>query len=351
MAFALLLGLLWMPLGAEAAEERFQDDFNRADGKEVGNGWNLTPNFNECPPPRGVKSGKVPTPSDKNAPFEEISREIEKKTGKKGSKKSEERQEPSAAEPFHGATARIRDGMLFFQYAENQDAQMAQREFNQPLVRLTYDFTPLYAMGGLDDRAWIGVRIFFLDAAEMILGEIRHFYYQSDFPERSGSDSVHVIVQKGSFDGTARHAEIDVQKILEQRLRGVDKKKIVKTRLSLEAATGVCSSSVEAYMDNVVATLGAGAPPFRLTREMLLDMAELGMERFARERSGFPGNWKNAIFDKYGRQALQGWLNELPTEARTDALRLTDYLAQRHALTGRDAWLISHAVQLLLQSP
>ncbi|MBF0271277.1 MAG: hypothetical protein HQL98_04240 [Magnetococcales bacterium] len=342
-----------------AAEESFQDDFNRAEGKGVGNDWNVTPNHNDCPQPKGAqkpsrnkdkdKDGVSDSPDAKNPLYDEITREIEKKTGKKTPVKGAEANKPQA-DPFQGVTAKLRDGMLFFQYAQNQDAQMVQREFPKPLLRLSYDFTPLYAMGGVDDRAWIGVRVFYLDRDDMILGEVRHFFYQSDFPERENNDTVHVILQKGSFDGTARQANIDLQKILEQRLRGVDRKRIAKTRLSFEAATGLCSSSVEAYVDNVVATFGEGPQPFRITREILLEIAESGVEGFAKERSGFPGNWKKALFDKYGKQAIMAWLNELPAETRNDSTRLTDHLAQRYALTGKDLWLVGHAVTVLLQS-
>ncbi|MBF0212900.1 MAG: hypothetical protein HQM00_04950 [Magnetococcales bacterium] len=357
---AMIAGLL-IAAPLQAAPDRFQDDFNRVDDQGVGNDWDITPNHNDCPQPKGAKKiprakgserasrGEAASAEAKNPLYDEITREIEKKTGKKPPGKPPETK-PAPAPDFQGTTARIRDGMLFFQYAEHQDAQMVQREFPKPLLQLSYDFTPLYAMGGLEDRAWIGARIFYLDADEMILGEVRHFFYQSDFPERQNSDTVHVIVQKGSFDGTPRQAQIDLQKILEQRLKGVDRKRIAKTRLSFEAATGVCSSSVEAYVDNVVATFGEGPQPLRITREILLEIAEAGVDRFGRERSGFPGNWKSALHDKYGKQPLQSWLNELPSEARNDTARLTDHLAQRYSLTGKDAWLVGHAVALLLQS-
>ncbi|MBF0627343.1 MAG: hypothetical protein HQL91_03890 [Magnetococcales bacterium] len=350
------LGMMWIGLAAlsvpaQAEEARFLDDFNRA---EIGKEWNVTPNHNDCPPPKTgrkpPRSPEAPSADNKTAPYDDISREIDKKSGKKGSAKSAPEAKKVPDEPFQGVTARIRDGMLYFQYAENQDAQMVQREFPGLVTRLSYEFTPLYAMGGLDDRAWIGVRIFYLDATEMILGEIRHFFYQSDFPERENSATVHAIVQKGSFDGTVRQADIDLQRILEQRLRGVDRKRIAKTRISFEAATGICSSSVEANVDNVAVTQAEGAQPIRVNREMLLEIAELGSERYSRERQGFPGNWKNAIFDKFGRAIIQTWLNELPGEVRNDPVRLTDHLAQRYGLTGRDAWWIGHTVTLLLQA-
>ncbi|MBF0340695.1 MAG: hypothetical protein HQL95_06975 [Magnetococcales bacterium] len=359
----ILLLVLGFAVPSHAAESRFQDDFNRPDGPAVGNDWNTTPNHNDCPPPKGAKkparakegeSAKGESAATgvdpKNPLYDEISREIEKKTGKKGAANKPKEPKKESGDEFQGVTARIRDGMLFFQYAENQDAQMVQREFPRPLTQLSYDFTPLYAMGGLDDRAWIGARIFYLDASDLILGEIRHFFYQSDFPDQKNSDTVHVIVQKGNFDGTARHADIDLQRILEQRLKGVDRKKIAKTRLSFEAATGLCSSSVEAYVDNVVATFGAGVEPFRVSREILLEIAESGVERFSKDRQGFPGNWKNGVFEKYGKQPITAWLNEMPAEARNDLQRLTDHLMQRYALTGKDAWLAGYAVMILLQT-
>ncbi|MEO5346758.1 MAG: hypothetical protein H7834_10330 [Magnetococcus sp. YQC-9] len=360
MALLALLALfaLATPATGWAAEARFQDDFNRANGAEVGNGWSHAPSQNDCPQPKGSarkKAARVNTPASRDADEEEgkalyddISREIEKKAGKKSAKPAARKAAPPSDEGFQGARARIRDGMLFFQYAENQDAQMVQREFPRVLTRLTYDFTPLYAMGGLEDRAWIGVRIFYLDANDLILGEIRHFYHQSEFPEKENTTTVHTIAQKGGFDGTARQANIDAERILEQRLRGVDRKKIAKTRLSFEAATGFCASSVEANIDSVVASFGEGAEPFRVTRAMLSEIVDAGVEKFARDRAGFPGNFKSAVLEKFGRQPMTDWLNEIPAELRTDPLRLSEHLAKQYGLSGKDGWLAGLAVQQLL---
>lgn len=348
---------LVVPVGV--AEARFQDDFNRPDSRDLGPGWTHAPTQNDCPQPKSAARkparAKDPAPrsddDEDDAPYDDISREIEKKAGKKPGKPAAKKSRPPASDGFSGARATIRDGMLFFKYTENQDAQMVQREFPRVLTRLTYDFTPLYAMGGTEDRAWIGVRLFYLDANDLILGEIRHFYHQSEFPEKENLPTVHTIAQKGSFDGTPRQADIDAERILEQRLRGVDRKKIVKTRVSFEAATGLCASSVEAQVDNVVASFGEGAEPFRVTRAMLMEIVDAGVERFGKERAGFPGNWKSAVLDRYGRQPMTDWLNEFPSDLRGDPLRLVDHLGQRYGLTGREAWLAGFSIHQLLSAP
>ncbi|MBF0163144.1 MAG: hypothetical protein HQM01_01355 [Magnetococcales bacterium] len=352
--------ILFVVVPVGVAEARFQDDFNRPDSRDLGPGWSHAPNQNDCPQPKSAArkparaKESAPRSDDEEgnaAPYDDISREIEKKAGKKTGKPAAKKSQSVASDGFQGSRATIRDGMLFFKYAENQDAQMAQREFPRVLTRLSYDFTPLYAMGGTEDRAWIGVRLFYLDANDLILGEIRHFYHQSEFPEKESTTTVHTIAQKGGFDGTPRRADIDAERILEQRLRGVDRKKIVKTRLSFEAATGMCASSVEAQVDNVVASFGEGAEPFRVTRAMLMEIVDAGVERFGKERAGFPGNWKSAVLERYGRQPMTDWLQEFSAELRGDPLRLVDHLGQRYGLTGREAWLAGFSIHQLLSAP
>ncbi|MBF0428873.1 MAG: hypothetical protein HQL94_08125 [Magnetococcales bacterium] len=344
----IVMGMVWSaPLHAqEIGTTPFRDDFNRPDGENVGAGWNTTPNHNECPLPDGKKPPparkETRIPEDKNLLYDEISKEIEKKHEKTPSKQS--------LEGFSGTTARIRDNTLFFQYEQHQDAQMVQQEFAKKVGRLTFDYTPLYAMGGLDDRAWFGVRIYYLDADDLILGEIRHFFYHAVFDERENTDRVHTILKKGNFDGTTYHANVDAQQILNQHLRGVDQKRIAKTRLSFELASGLCESSVEGFVDNVVATLEEVIQPFQVTTEILLDITETGISWFAKDRQGFPGNWKNGLFDKYGKQHILGWLKQIPRDARGDLGRMTDFLMQGYKVTGRDAWLAANAVTLLMQS-
>ncbi|MEO5333087.1 MAG: hypothetical protein H7839_13790 [Magnetococcus sp. YQC-5] len=343
-------------------ETRFHDDFNRPNADSPGNGWMIIPNQDECfqtdqkKPEKPGKKSKTPTteaetdPRDlKSLVFAEISEEIKKKT-EQMKKKSGEGSDPQSPTETHGATARIRDGMLFFQYAQLQNSQMVQQEFPKKVVRFSYDFTPLYAMGGLDDRAWIGVRIYYLDEDGLILGEIRNFYYHAVFDERENTPVIQTLLQQGVFDGSPRHVSVDAQKILQQQLRGLDQNRIAKTRISLEVASGICESSVEGYVDNVDIVMEDVVQPFRVTREMLMEMTDLSVTLFTKDRHAFPGNWKHALYDKYGQEKINGWVNEFPQEVRTDLGRLTDYLAQRHQVTGKDAWMAAYALTMLLQS-
>ncbi|MBF0126490.1 MAG: hypothetical protein HQM02_04680 [Magnetococcales bacterium] len=240
--------------------------------------------------------------------------------------------------------------MLFFQYEQPQDVQMAQQEFPKKVVRLAYDFTPLYAMGGLDDRAWIGVRIFYLDVDGLILGEIRNFYYHAVFEERENTALVHTLAQQGPFDGTPRHVTVDARQILNQHLRGVDQNRIVKTRISFEISSGLCESSVEANVDNVSVAMEEIVVPFRFTREILLEMTETSLALYAKEPQKHPESARKAIFDQYGHKNITGWLNEIPREVRGDLGRLTEYLVHRYKVTGKDAWMSGYAVTLLLQT-
>lgn len=342
---ACVLALVWLLPASGGAEIRFRDDFNRPNSDNVGNGWNTTPNHNEClQPGEAEKSGgdSTRTVKEKNLLFEEISREIEKKTDHLQAEKNPESR-------FKGSQAKLLDGMLFFQYAHNQDAQMVQQEFPKKVTRISYDVTPLYAMGGLDDRGWIGVRIYYLDADDLILGEVRNFFYHAVFEEKENTDTIHTRVQKGLFDGTVRHETVDAQQILNQQLRGVEQNRIVKTRISFEIASGLCESSLEGYVDNVSVIMDDVLEPFRVTKEMLMEMTDMSVELFTKNRHGFPGNWKKAIFDKYGKEKIKGWVGEIPSEEQGDLGRLTDFLAQRYQLTGKEAWLAGYAVTMLLQ--
>ncbi|MBF0295844.1 MAG: hypothetical protein HQL96_11695 [Magnetococcales bacterium] len=331
---------LCLPLAA-SGETRFRDDFNRPDSETLGNGWNPMPQQNACavPPPGETKKAK----------YADISDQIDKKTAQPPSDK--EAQVKKAPRKEGVTHARVQDGQLLFQYEQPQDVQMVQQDFPKKVLRLSYDFTPLYAMGGLDDRAWIGVRIYYLDAEGLILGEIRHFYYQALFEERDNTQVIHTEVQQGSFDSTPRHVTVAAGQILEQRLTGVDRKRIAKTRVSFEISSGLCESSLEGAVDNVEILMEDIVEPFRFTRETLQELTELSQKAYAAEERKFPDNAKRAVFEKLGRQNLLGWLNnDIPRDAREDLGRLTGWLAERYRVTGRDAWLSGYAVYMLLQS-
>ncbi|MBF0181103.1 MAG: hypothetical protein HQM03_13860 [Magnetococcales bacterium] len=333
--------LLCAPLAA-SGETRFRDDFNRPDGETLGNGWNPMPQQNAC---------AIPSPGEtKKKKYADISEEIEKKTAAKESPdKAESAPKPPRKD---GVThARIQDGQLLFQYEQPQDVQMVQQDFAKKVLRLSYDFTPLYAMGGLDDRAWIGVRIYYLDAEGLILGEIRHFYYQALFMDREETPLIHTESQQGGFDSSPRHVTVDAGRILEQRLTGVDRKRIAKTRISFEISSGLCESSLEGAVDNVEIVMEDIVEPFRFTRETLQELTELSQKAYSAEERKFPDNAKRVVFEKLGRQNILGWLNnDIPRDAREDLGRLTGFLAERYRVTGRDAWLSGYAVYMLLQS-
>ena len=211
--FALPL-LLWATMAITPAfagpESLFEDAFNRPDSADPGNGWQTVPNPIPCkttqqaaakvqdrtffPEERNKPSQPPPTP-DPVAPL------------------------PQAGPlPPGPATVQIREGTLFLSYNHGTAAHAVRRDINKKITRLVYDFTPLYAMGGLDDRAWLGVTLQYLDQENKLLGEIRNVHYNAVYDPFSNSDTIHSLIAKGPFDGGTRHAVVDADTILNQNL-------------------------------------------------------------------------------------------------------------------------------------
>ncbi|MBF0422178.1 MAG: hypothetical protein HQL73_04225 [Magnetococcales bacterium] len=338
--------------GWSAAEERFEETFNRADAPVVGNGWEVVT------PPRAcitvdedsLKSGD---PVKDSASRDGPGGGRDRKTGSVGAIRADGDAKAGLGEPkaynAAAAPAEISNGMLYLHYGNGQSPTMVQRVFEKRVTRLTVDLTPMYSMAGEDDRAMMVVRLTYMDYEDHVLGEIRHDLYQVATDDAGQSDGVYVIKEKGEFDGEPRHIVIDAGAILQQKLRQVDSRKIARTRLSFEVSSSLCGAAVEGYVDNVVATLAEGAGLMRLTKAEIKALVEVGMHFHAKEAQGFGKVWMDASLKAYGREKIMAWLAEIPKTVRTDPDRLLALVKETYGLSGKEAFETAFAIQYLLQ--
>ena len=345
---ALLLGVLnglWLPAGAAwAGETLFEDYFDRADGPEVGNGWVSRPSTRTC-----AQGEKVASPIQNQTLFSD-------KPGDDGvygpnpSLPGEAVQRPfvaGAAAPG-GAPVALEDGTLMLRYQQGRASHTVHYEVDRKVTRLSFDFAPLYAMGGLDDRAWLAVHLLYLDQEERVLGEIRHAYHNAVYEELENSDTVYSGASKGPFDGSPRHVAVDASVIMAERLHGLVQERIAKTRILFELASTLCEATVEGYVDNVVAVLADRAGLLSFTRDEMLDIAREGVALFDKKHAAFPKNWVDAVYARHGQKRVREWLDRIPLEDRRDPGRLAALMQRLFGLEGRDAFVSAFAVSMLL---
>ncbi len=336
--------LILFPLtGVDAADALFEDYFDRANSVEVGNGWVNAPITRTC------DSG------------EKVSSKIQNQTlfsdtvgfdGKQGPNPTlpGSGQLPAVAlkPPLEAHPVEIEDGMLVMRYQSGRNSRIVYRDIDKKIVRLSFDFAPLYAMGGLDDRAWMGVKVIYFDQKQEKLGEVRHIYHNSVYGELVNSDTIYSSTSQGAFDGSTRHAVLDVAAIFKERLYGINHEKIAKSRVIFEIASSLCEATVEGYVDNVVAVLADRAGLLSLTRAEILDIVRQGVVLFDEKRDAYPKNWIDAVFAKHGQQRVVDWLNRIPREARDDPGALVMMMHTLFNLSGRDAYVTAFAVSMLL---
>lgn len=326
------------------ADTLLEDSFDRGDGAIIGEGWSVILQPQTC-----ISTSKTLEPVQertfftkeskdlKNSPlYDEISQEIQQAIERQKDLESEE------------LGAEIRDGMLFLHFKKRRNARVVQKDVSKKLTRLVYDFMPLYAMGGMDDQAWMGVTIQYLDTKEQVLGEIRQFYYNSVYQEYANSDKIYSSISKGLFDGSSRHAVVEAKEILDEKLTAVDQDKIAKTRISFSASSTLCDASVEGYIDNMVAVLADRAGLLKLTREEMLDIVRQGILFFDKDRQGFPDNWIGAITASHGRERIKGWLDQIPLKSRSNPGELANMVVDLFGVSGEEAYVVGFSVSLLL---
>ncbi|MBF0187392.1 MAG: hypothetical protein HQL50_05650 [Magnetococcales bacterium] len=313
------------------------DDFNRVNGIMVGNGWQ------EVAPPEDCESGSAGVsnvvPSG-HALFQELTQEIES-SGLDGAGK------PNIVLPAD-TTAGIGDHQLRFAFENGQRAQRVSREFSRELVRVVFDIIPLYAMGGMDDRAWVGARITFLDTAGRALGELRHMFVQSAYNDALNTDTVFTRTMSGDFDGDVRQISIPVTALRERFLPGVRRDAIAKTRLSFEAEAGWCGSTLEAAIDNVTVH-AAYSPLFVLTDSDRRALFAKGLTAFQQQRNAFPGNWIADVQNTFGHKKTGIWIAALRDETAGDPSKIAD-LMNRYGFSGKDLFYTGFLTGILVDS-
>ncbi|MBF0110416.1 MAG: hypothetical protein HQL76_14710 [Magnetococcales bacterium] len=328
------------------AEEQWTDPFNRPDGVALGEGWMVVADDRACVPP----DDDAPSPEARDkevAPghklYSEISREIEERTGKGGE------HTPKVVTPG-AASAEISHGMLYLHFAEGQNPVRVQRLFDKKLMRLTVDLTPLYAMAGEDDRAWMAIRIHYLDNENRLLGEIRHYHHHAILDDPTQGDTIHAIRVEEPFDGEMRHVVIDAGTILQKKLPGVDQRRIARTSVSLEISSRLCGATVEGYFDNLALVFVDGAGLLRFTREELKNLVQTGIALHAREANGFGKTWIEGVIKTFGREKIKAWLNDIPKEVRGNPDKLLSMIKTTYGFTGQEAFDTAFVIQYLLHA-
>ncbi|MBF8273375.1 MAG: hypothetical protein HW380_2480 [Magnetococcales bacterium] len=331
--------------GLVLAGDKFVDTFDRPDGLFLGEGWEAIPLRQPCVnwDEQAQKSPEVAKDIKKDHKlFSEISQEIEETAARAGGRTAKGMPGPQTAE--------ISNGMLYLHYGDGQSPVVVQRVINKKIMRLSLDLTPLYAMGGEDDRAWMAVKIQYLDHEDRVLGEIRYYHYNAVLDEYANSDTVHSIRVKEVFSGDVRHVVVDAGAILKQRLPGVDARKIARTRLSLEVSSNLCGATVEGYVDNIAANLADAAGLMRFTREELNALVQMGMQLHARDPRQFSKSWIDALIQAFGREKIVAWLSEIPQEARTNPEKLISIVKDTYGFSGQQAFDTAFAIQYLLHA-
>ncbi|MBF0434217.1 MAG: hypothetical protein HQL77_02460 [Magnetococcales bacterium] len=338
--FVVVLGLfLQVFSGVSFAEEKFADDFNRPEGAVLGNGWEVVPLQKTCT--------NVDEESQKSA---DTDKESKKEMKAREGDGAGQRPQAKAEVPAGAAMAEISNSMLYLHYGNGQSPVMVQRLLDKKVTRLSMDLTPLYAMAGEDDRASMVARMAYLDYGGHVLGEIQYHYYNVAAEVGASSDTLHIIKEKGGFEGEMRHVSIDAGTILQQKLRGVDARKIARTQLSFAISSGLCGATVEGYVDNVVATLADGVGLMRLNKEEIKALVDVGMHLHGKESRDFAKTWVDALIKAYGREKVVGWLSEIPQSARTNPDKLLALVKDTYGLSGREAFETAFAIQYLLHA-
>ncbi|HAT50001.1 MAG: hypothetical protein HQL07_11405 [Nitrospirae bacterium] len=354
LARVCLILFLLIP-GFLRAEEKFVENFDRPDGTDIGEGWTLVPDQHSCINLDGPSQKTPITPKDGKGIqeghklFAEISQEIEAAAGKaaRGGKGS------GGSEGFGGSgpqLAEISNGMLYLHFDSGQRPVSVQRIIDKKIMRLSADITPLYAMGGEDDRAWMLVRITYLDHENRPLGEIRYYHYNAVLDEYVHSSTVHSVMVKENFDGELRHIFLDAGAILKSKLVGVDPNQIARTGLSFEVSSNVCGATVEGYVDNVSADLADAAGLRRFTKDELKALVLMGVKLHAQDPGYFSKSWVDAVIRIHGREKIVAWLSEIPQATRTNPDKLLGMIRETYGFTGQLAFDTAFIIQYLLHA-
>ncbi|MBF0194503.1 MAG: hypothetical protein HQL71_08080 [Magnetococcales bacterium] len=336
------MGLL-LAIPATASERIFVEDFERPDSYIIGNGWKEILSGGECVAavPRMVDEpqNNMFFPRTRKSDGNPLQREIEQEI-------YDSRVDKSTIPPE--ATAELQEGQVFLHFQENQPSQMVQKDIDKRVTRISYDYTPLYAMGGIDDRAWLGMRVYFLDSRNHILGEIRSIYFNVIFSELENSDTIYSVVSQGPFDGTMRHVEIDADQILRERLTGIDPERVAKTKISLEISSNICGSTVEGYIDNINLNLADATGLNRFNQEEILSIIHIGADMFDSNPDDFPSNWIDSIVATYGKDKLSRWLNEIPRDVGAHPAKLAKLMSELYSLDSKNSFVVAYGVSILL---
>ncbi|ABK42865.1 hypothetical protein Mmc1_0339 [Magnetococcus marinus MC-1] len=280
----MLVGVLWMlgipPVQAQrpdhSSELIFKDDFERTELSGDDQQWYMTRMS-------GVGCGRV---NPASRPVQEQGQAI--------------LQPP----------VQIRDGQLLLSEASSGAPVQAYRVINRPVRRIGFEFTPLNVMGGMDDRAWVGARIQFMDRNNGLLGELWYYFYNRHYERPSNTSTRYAVAVKGAFDGVKRRLSIEVEELIRRYLKGVDPDQIARTLVIFELGAGWCGSEVAGTFDNVEVFAGR-SEEYTLTQQEVLAIGRSVMPSFLRDHAYFPENWIRRVRAKYQAKRVDRWLDAI----------------------------------------
>ncbi|OSM01639.1 hypothetical protein [Magnetofaba australis] len=297
------------------SQKFFVDDFNRAPGPIIGNGWLIGRAPEGCE--TLAEAGVAPPP-------------------------------PQVA-VYQMTPVSLQDGRILVQESRSQAPWQIWRVFNRPIDRLELDMIPERVMGGTDDRARIGVRVQFVDDRDQVIGEIWRYVYNTHYLPPRNTPNRYVQGVKAFFDAQPRHVVIDVADIARVHLKDLEMDRVAQTRVMLELTAGWCGSDIAGSFDNVVA-YAEREPIFEFSPQEVLAITRSAQTFFTNQSAGFPNNWIMDLKVTHGDRRLSRWVEALRSYRAQHPRDFPSLTAQLSDQTGLPAMATGFALLTLLDN-
>ncbi|MEG3638806.1 hypothetical protein [Magnetococcus sp. PR-3] len=243
----------------------------------------------------------------------------------------------------------IREGQLLLSESSSGAPIQSYRVINRPIRRIGFEFTPMNVMGGVDDRAWIGTRIQFMDRNNILLGELWHYFFNRHYQRPKNTSTRYAVAVKGRFDGVKRRLSIEVEELIRRYLKGVDPDQIARTLVIFELGAGWCGSEVAGSFDNVEIFAGRSAE-YTLTQQEVLAIGRSVTPSYLRDHAYFPENWIRRVRAKYQPQRVDKWLNAMETYLQQNPNDFVPLVERMTGITDKQIIETSFAVRVLLDN-
>nr|CRH07288.1 Conserved exported protein of unknown function [Candidatus Magnetococcus massalia] len=264
------------------------------------------------------------------------------------------RVDPAYRQPQHlrgvvPPAVQIVEGALTLTETSSGVPIQSYKVFNRPIKRLAFDFTPLNVMGGPDDRAWIGARIQFMDDANVLLGELWHYYFNRHYQRPTNTPTRYAVAVQGSFDGVKRRLSIEVDELARRHLKGMDPDRVARTLVIFELGAGWCGSDISGSFDNVQLFSGI-SPEYTLTQKEILAIGRSVQLSFLRDRSHFPLNWMRRVRAKHQPSRVDKWLDAVEKKLRERPKSFTQLVERMSGVSDERIFPTAFAVKVMLDN-